>query len=1010
MRLLWLWYQFLLTHPRSVLLTGITVLGVGAWGWGQLPVGLWPDFDLPYLTIGVNVPGRDAASIETSYLSPLRDQVRRQPGVTDIQSWALSGSGEICLDYAWGTDMDLAYFQILEALSQAQLAFPDREVIPFVRPVGAEFLPIFQLYLTDTTLTVLEQKEFVSQVLRRRLEQLAGVSRCEVIGGPKAEIAIVPNWLRLQQYRLSMRHLASAIQNASYDWGIVRMEAEGRLLTVRLRDQLTNYQEIERLPIRLSSGRTIPLREIARVVKQPAPDYAAVTGSRDNGVLLHIYQQSGGDIRAISRRIMDELGQWRQQYPSLSVEKVSDSVSLVNNVLDTFQRSLYWGAGLAALIIFLVLGSLREGGLIALLVPASLCMVGVGFLLTGIGMNLLTLAGLGIAVGVLIDNGIIVLDNINHHQGKGLPLQQAIITGTSEIFGPLLSSAMTTVCVFLPLTLLGGLMGHFLKDQVLAIVWALSASLLGALGLLPVLCQQLIHPSHHLPSHRTTWSRQILSWYEQGIRAVFQYGRAAIVVCVVLLSVSLLSVRWLPMQVFPDYRTEESAIRIDWGGSTPFPSALAQTKRVHRFLSSHAEIENVFGWVGALEVPGSMYRQLPHQALLQLTWNEPQQSDQLINALRATLAARFPQGQFDVQSPLSSFNVVLPQPARELVFDLSWPSGVLPPDSATIAPLLTQLTDSDYTDELHSPYLSSTSVRAIHIDQAALIKYRVTQQEVTDALQSALGRQQLGRLMNPNEPTPIRLSGAQGPSLTAVLQTYHIPQSGVPLAALVNVREQTSPTVWYAGAEGVRQRVEWEGTGGHDTIQAMAQHFARSRGLLLRTSGEHVSGSSQQLDLLWLLLTGIALLYLIMAAQFESLWIPLLIVATLPCAFCGSVLALWICGASLNIMSGLGFLMVSGVAVNDSILKLSTIRLYLRQGRELREAIIEAGTHRFRAIMLTSLTTILAVLPILAMDNMGTDIQRPLAIAMIGGMVVATIVSLIILPVLFEKLARIFPL
>ncbi len=1001
------WYRFLLEHPRGVLLMGLALLGVGIGSWTRLPVGLWPDFALPKLEVGVNVPGQDPLTVEEGYLSPLRQQLAQQSGLKDIRTWAFEGSGEIALAYAWGTDMELAYLRVLEALSQARLTFPDPSVEPFVQQAGPSQLPVIQAFIADETAAPLAFQSLAEQVLRRRLEQLPGVGRCEVLGAATAEVWITPDWQRLQQHRLSMATLARAIRSARYDFGVLRMEERGRMLTLSLQSQLQDLEEIKALPLRLSSDRTIRLGEVASVQLQAAPIQSTLLDAQGRCLALNLYQRPGSDLQAVSALVKEELAAFQTQYPQLRVSILSDAATLVTGTLAGLQQSLWWGAGLAVAMVFLFLGSWRQGLLVALVVPASLGIAGAGFALVGLGINLLTLAGLGIAVGILVDNGIIVIENIARRHAQGDSATRAVSLGASEIFAPLLASVLTTLCVFIPPALLGGLNGSLLRDQTLSVSWALGASLLGALLLLPVLYHQVVGARARQIGQQA-WQRWLVNRYERGLHlSLLRRGWVSLATLVLLLIGGGLA-WYLPRQVFPAYQTQETALEVAWASDLPFPACLQRTEALHQWLSQRSDITQVAAWAGVIELPGQLHRQLVHQAFLQITWRRPTGPEGGAAAWRSDLRRAFPDGTFDPGLPPSLFQAVVPPAAPALVLEFGSPGLGLPPPRQALEPLLDQLLAWPGTSSLRLPFDQQAPVQVLRLSPESLARYRLPPAEVNAALGDALGRQAMGRLADPNQPVPLRMGLAQDSSLRQTLRRYRLPGRGISLAELVRIDRRPLPTVLYAGSEGMRQRVEWEGKGDASPLVALAQDYAQRQGLTLRVSGEQVAGNAQQQALGWLLLLGGVLLYLIMAAQFESLWIPLLIILTLPLAFVGSVLALWMAGASLNVLSGLGFLMVSGIAVNDSILKVATILQYRRQGQSLTSAIERAGRDRFRPIVLTSLTTILAVMPLLWVEGTGVDIQRPIAWAVVGGMGVETLVSLFVLPAWFSSLAQRF--
>ncbi len=1002
-------YRFLLTHPRAVLLMGIALLSAGGFFWLQLPVGLWPDFKLPKLEVGVIVPGQDPLMVEEAYLAPLRLHLSQQPGLVDIHSWAFEGSGEIALEYMWGTNMELSYLKVLEAISLAQIGFPNRDVVPYVQQSGASQLPMIQAFIAVERGSLLEFQSLAEGVLRRRLEQLPGVGRCEVLGATIMEVWIEPDWVRLQQYRLSMASLREVIQASNYDFGVVRMGDRGRLITLSLQGQLKNLEEIRALPLRLSSDRMIRLDEIASVRALPAPASSALFDAEGSCLALNIYQRPGSDLSEVNLLVMNEFKAFKQQYPDLRITVQIDAAELVKGTLDGFRHSLLWGASLAIVIVMFFLGSWKESLVIALVVPTSLCLAGTGFALSGLGINLLTLAGLGIAIGILIDNGIIVIENISRKFVQGASSVDSVSEGASEIFIPLIASVLTTICVFIPPALLGGVNGSLLLDQTLSITWALVASLLGALLLLPVLYHQIMGiGSRNIMS--PSWQHGLISRYERGLTISLLHPKWITFGTIILLFVGTWIVWNLPRQIFPSLQTRETALKISWPGDLPFIDCLGRSKALHQWLSQRSDVEQIAAWVGVIEIPGQLNKQLVNQAFFQITWDHFIDDVSPTDGWLAALQQAFPDGVFTAQMPPSQFQMVIPQAMPKLVWEIGTPGVGLPPSHKELEHLFDKIQGWDGTNSLRLPYGQEAPIQVIKISTESLARFDIPLSEVNVALADALGRQFMGRLADPNQPMSLQIGLRQDSTLLNTLERYRLPGRGISLADLVHVDQRNVPIVIYSGSEGMRQRIEWEGEGDVVQLLSLVEEVTKNRGWAVSVSGERVAGDAQQKELLWLLILGSILLYLIMAAQFESLWIPLLIILTLPLAFIGASLALWIGGGSLNVLSGLGFLMVTGIAVNDSILKVSTILQYRRSGQGISQAVEQAGIDRFRPIVLTSLTTILAVLPLLLLDGVGVELQRPIALAVIGGITVSTLISLFVLPTWFAYLAQRFSL
>jgi len=780
------------------------------------------------------------------------------------------------------------------------------------------------------------------------------------------------------------------------------MRDKGTLVSLYLQHNLSSLEEVRSIPLRLGDNKWINLERVAEINIQPLSVSSALLTPKGEGLLIQVFQRPGSDLLETSRAVRKEISRWKETYPNTDILILDDAAGVVSQTLSNLGQNLWLGSILALGMVFLLMGSLRRGLLVALLLPLSLGLAGLGFAISSLGINLLTLSGLIIAVGILIDNGIIVIENIERLDGEGMAKDQSIIHGVGQVFLPLLTATLTTLCVFLPPSLLGGIYGYFFKDQALSIIWTLSASLLVALVFIPILSRQLDfflkkYIPKLAPQRNQVKSAPFLREYENGLLYCLKAPLLPISILVLLLCLSLILGFSLPKEIFPTYEKDEVNLEVSWEARVDFEENYRRTEELCRRIQKLEGFDAALAFVGNFSLPGQRIQRQANQSLIQVQGRKV--SSEKLDFLLKDLENRFPMAVFSIKESRDVWNSVLPPEKSDLVLEFGQPGSALPLETEELNEFLSYLKSHPATQRVFLPYAGSRSQLVLSPSYNKMVRAGIAPSEVYKALTEVFASTKVGQLNDINNPLELKIDLRKHEAWRKTLQEYRLPNYGIPLAELVEINYRQVPSVLYGRAADIRRAVNWNGKGDIVEIIREAESLAREKGLTLRVSGGRMEGASQFRELVYILLGVIGLLYLIIAAQFESLWMPFLVIMGLPIAGGASLIGLALGFSSINLISGLGILIVFGISVNDSILKLSTILQYQKEGMKLEQAISKAGKDRFRPIILTSLTTILAVLPLIFDLGGGVGIQRSLAVAVIGGMIGETLYSLFVLPV-----------
>jgi multidrug efflux pump subunit AcrB len=1003
--------QFLTQRPVAVLMSflGLAILGAAA---GQLlPVSLLPAADIPRISVHLSYPQAPAQQLEQIAVRPLRHQLLQTGGLRDIRSTARNESALIELSFAFGTDMRLALVEVNEKIDQLAAALPRDMERPRAVKANVADIPVFYLSFRSApqhdgagAVPLLELSDLARQVLKRRIEQLPQVAFADLSGQSRAEVALIPDQAKLRALNLSPQRLMQIIGDYELEPGVILVKDGQYEYNLRLDIAPRQVAELERLYFR-HGQRLLQLKDVAQVrLREAAPrGYYWIDG--EEGLVFAVYKQADARLFELQREMQALLASFAADYPSLEFQLTNDQTALLRVSIANLLSSLGYGCLFAFLVLFAFLRGWRIPLLIGLAIPLALVIALLGFYAAGLSVNTISLAGLLLGVGLMIDNSIIILDNIQQYRARGSAVAEACVQGPNEVIRPLISSGLTTVSVFVPLLFLSGLAGMLFYDQALSIAIALASSLLTAYFLLPTLVRQVVWRRHHPPPQSTD---RLLALYGRSAHWADRRPGVTGLTAGLLLVVGGFALACLPQQSFPEFSRPGIQLDIDWNE----PISLEENaRRTRQLVEGFEPIGLSSAFIGEqqflleaearqantsrlLLFKDSLAETLPHWPRLRWADAEADASD-----WRQALQERYPKA------------IIQEQPIRSL-FDELFSSG-LPPLTIHLHPAGASEPLDVKQIEWLTGYLRQVGIAHvlppaeeqlfIAIDAEAALRYGVARAAIIAKLQALFGQLGLGRLQQGNEPLPIVWAGESG-DFQALLETATVLNeegAAVPLKyflrssrqqrlkAITAIKTEASLDVvlpvyapqWLSGIQAqIRQQPAWRAS----------------------FSGQALEREGQFRELALALALALAMLYLILAAQFESLLQPFIVLLTVPLGMAGAFIALWWSGQSLNLVSLTGLVVMSGIVVNDAILKVDMMNRLCRSGSSLAQATHLAGQRRLRPILMTSATTILALTPVLSGGGLGAELQRPLAYAVIGGLAAGTLASLYFVPLLYR--------
>jgi len=991
--------NFLIRRPVAVIMSFLGALTLGLLVGRGLPVGLLPEVPIPRISVQLEYPNTSARELENTVVRPLRNQLLQVGNLKDLSSRTRNNSAVISLEFDFGTDTDLAFIEVNEKIDQVMGQLPREMERPRVLKANVADIPVLYLSLIPQQLdslrgparteALLELSDFARSVVKRRLEQLRQVAFVDISGFAEPQITIVPKRDVWESLNFTEEKLEQVVRENNLDLGSILVQDGQYQYNLRFRSALRSREDIADIYLR-HGGRLLQLRELAEVRRGIREQRGQYLFDGQPALVFTVRKQADAQLFALKREMEVLLADFLNQYPELDFRVTNDQSELLEVSIDNLLSSLGYGALFAFLVLFIFFREWRAPILIGIAVPLALVVALLGFYLIDLSINTISLAGLILGVGLMIDNSIIVIENIRQQRRMGYGLTEACVRGGNEVIRPLISSALTTCSVFLPLIFLSGIAGALFYDQAVSITIALGASLLVAYLLLPTLLR-LIARRGEGPAVDPTQSYRR---YTRSVDGVLRVRWLTLLVFLGIIGAGLWLVDRVPQERFPELSRPALRLSVDWNEAIDLNENRRRVRALLDDFSTDLRISNSF--VGEQQFLLASEKQSLNEAELVL-YGRKIDLTKLETELEGYLRQTYPTATFDARPLENIFDQVFGQEGAPLIVHLQ--SAVrqeTPPPEAAL-PLI------DFWAQwgLRADLPPQQEQYYLNIRREEALRYGVPYDRIRNRLRTLFNRQEVGILRETNRRAPIRL-GVDRPSFYDLINEATVTSSEgdrLPLRYFVRLERREDYKQLTAGRAGESLRLPLDRY--EAGIVESTRDWLRANGRLTAFfSGQFFENRQVLRELAVIMAVSILLLYLILAAQFESLVQPLIVIFTVPVGLTGALFALWLAGQSLNLVAIIGMIVMSGIVVNDAILKVDMMN---RLGREhpLREAIHGAGVRRLRPILMTSMTTILALLPVLFSEGLGAELQRPLAWAVVGGLVMGTVSSLYFIPVLY---------
>ncbi|ALO15356.1 Efflux pump membrane transporter BepE [Salinivirga cyanobacteriivorans] len=1002
--------RFLVNRPIAVSMVYVAFVLLGVIAIQKIPIALMPDIDVPVITVKVTNPQLDARQTENSVIKPLREKLQQVRGLKDIKSLSENGNGSIEIRLHFETNTDLAFIEVNEKIDRVLGHLSIKVDRPRVVKSSVSDIPVFYLNISakeDSAVQFTELSNFASNVISRRLEQLEGVALADVSGTVAEQIQIRPKEKQMKALNISFEDIENAILTNHINIGSIVAKEGIYEYNLTFETQINNIEQIQNIWIS-TPEKKVRLKDIAFINKIVRDREGIITSNNAQAVSIAVVKKAGTRISQMQEELNKLVDQIIQDYPFLKFEKIRDQTRLLNYSLNNLMNTLWLGSILAFIVMLVFIKRWQTPILIGVAIPVSLLISILFFYLFNLSINIISLSGLVLGIGLMIDNTIIVVDNITRYWQEKNPILKACEIGTNEIIRPLLSSVLTTCAIFLPMIYIGGLPGALLLDQALAVTIGLLSSYIVSITLIPV-SFKLMHPKNDAKSSigkvKHAWYHLI---YEKLLIKSFRKPVIIGTIVLVLLISGIISYIQIDKKKLPNIRQKELFVEIDWDAPIDVHENKKRSVLLTKLIESHSE--NTTLYVGKQNYTlNPEENQKSSESKIYVELRNVKDVSLVKQKIKTFFNTNYTNAKYDFKPAESAFSLIFGDQQAPLILEIlhaKRSAGLRFSEMKRIGKNL----------QKQFPFIRQQDILGANYIQIAfkrenLLLYQVPAKMLVRKLKMIFGNYHITNIDDQQWSLPIIISASNSNFYEAIQHSFVINANSesIPLRDLISVSQNQSFNKIIAGENGVYQSMNVMANASNYKAkqQQVSKHFETIKDYLLNWSGSIISNQQMIRQMMIVLLISILLLYFILAAQFESLVLPLIVLIEIPLDIAGALLILYLSGISVNVMSLIGIIVMVGIIVNDSILKIDAINRLNLSGYTLINSIFAGGRIRLRPILMTSLTTIFAMVPFLFMTGIGADLQKSLAVSLIAGMAVGTLVSLFIIPILFYTFKKI---
>jgi len=1008
--------RFSVRRPVFTTMVTLSILIVGAISLDRLPVDLMPDIAYPTMGVWTRYENASPQEVEELITRPIEQAMAAVPGVEEVSSVSSEGGSSVRMTFGWGTNLDAAASDVRDRLDRVTPWLPEEADRPLLWKFNPANFPIL-IMGASSKLDPIQTRRIIDDDISYRLERIPGVASIDVWGGLEREIHVDVDPDKIKALQIPLNQLIARIKTANVTLPAGTIQSEKLEIALRTPGEYTALEQLRNTTVAVSNHSPVRLGEVAEVSDSWKRVRHHVYVNGQPGLRLGIRKQSGTNTVEVSRRVLAEIEKINEEIPQIHITPIIDTSKYIQRSITNVGNAAMFGGIFAVIVLLVFLRNLRSTAIIAVAVPVSVIATFTMIYFGGFTLNLMTLGGLALGVGMLMDNAIVVLENIYRIREGGADAEQAAVRGSEEVTSAIIASTMTTLAIFLPLVFVRGMAGVMFKELAFVVSFALLCSLCVALTLIPMLGSKFLRPSGSGPR----WSRrlfdvsargfeQLESEYKRLLGWALNHRLAVVALAAVALGGSLLLIGDVGTELMPSSDEGEVRVDLEMEVGTRTDIVDAALARVRAIVAAEVpEIESTVSRAGG----GRSYSADMRISLVPMAERE-RSSEEIAAALRpklatipgATVRTRAGQGLFLLRR-MSGGTERVEVEVRGYNLETA---NALAQRVLKIVEQVPGVTDARITRDIGAPE------RLIEVDRPKAEAMQVAVRDVAEMLQTVVSGTGAGNYRDGGDEFTIRVQvkDAEKLSLREILDLTVTNAAGEPvvLRNVVTTTPRTGPVqIERKNQEriiGVRANVEGRDLG---SILADIRQGLRGvpapRGFSIGFGGDYEEQQKAFNELLLGLILALILVYMVMACLYESLRDPFVVMFSVPLGIIGVILMLLLSRTTFNMQSYIGCIMLGGIVVNNAILLVDYTNLLRRErGYGLRDAIEEAGRRRLRPILMTSMTTISGLIPLAVGIGEGGEAQAPMARAVIGGLCSSTLITLIIVPVVYSIFER----
>ncbi len=1013
-------YSSAVKRPIMTTLSFLTVIILGLFSLTKLPIDLYPDIDTNTLMVITMYPGASAKDIEQNVTKPLENTLNSVEHLKHITSTSRENTAVITLEFEYGYDIDVLTNDVRDKLDMVKSTLPDDAENPIIFKFSTDMIPICILSVQAKE-SMAGLYKILDDNVANPLARVDGVGSVSISGAPKREIHVYVDPTRLEAYNLSVEQIASVIgaENRNVPGG--SFDIGSNTYAMRVQGEFDDTDQLRIIPVGTYEGRTVYLSDVARVEDslEERTQHSYIDG--EEGAIIVIQKQSGANSVQISEKVQAMLPQLQKNLPSdIKIGVVVDTSDNIRNTIDSLVETVMYALLFVMIVVFLFLGRWRATMIIVITIPVSLIASFIYLYATGNTLNIVSLSALSISIGMVVDDAIVVLENVTTHIERGADPRQAAVHGTNEVAVSVIASTLTLIAVFFPLTLVTGMTGVLFRQLGWMVTIMMIISTTCALSLTPMLCSQWLrlrprNTKKNFYSHIEKGLDAFDAAYARLLGKVVTHRGTTILVCLGIFVGSIFLMQFVGTEFFPTQDNARIGVNLELPIGSRVEEAEASMARLDSVWSSkYPEIQTMSYTVGPASSDNtfaSLSDNGPHIISMNIRLSDPgdrkRSISDIADDMRADINEDFPEfkkaqvnvgggrgagmgGQSTVDFEIYGYDFdETDKVARDLEQILRGINGTA---DVTIS-------RSDYQPEYQ-----------VDFDREKLSFYGISLQTAAYYLRNRINGSTASQFREDGEEYDIKVMYApeHRTSISDIenIVIYTNTGKGVRLKELGTVVERfTPPTIERKDRERViTVSAVVDGVPLSQVVtdaQAEIDSLSLPSGISIQIAGSYEDQQDSFSDLLMLGVLIVLLVYIVMAAQFESLTYPGIIMTSLLFAFSGVFLILWLTGHTLNVMSMIGAIMLIGIVVKNGIVLIDYISLNRERGLSIRRAVIDGGRSRLRPVVMTTLTTILGMVPMAVGTGQGAELWRPMGVAVIGGLTFSTILTLLFVPVLY---------